>query len=253
MGLIVDADHRGTSESAWSASDRLRRVPPIDLPPVRRALVVAPHPDDEVLGAGGLVQRLLAASVDVQVLAVTDGEGSHPGSSSARAIDLTGLRAAEVVTAFGHLGWDRPGVTRLGIPDGHVGEYQHDVARAVRTRLGPGDLCVAPWAHDGHPDHDAVGRASEAASVEAGATLIGYLVWAWHWADPAGTDLPWSRLARMTLGPDESARKRRAVRAFRSQTLPLGADPEDAPVLPLHVLRRFLRSYEIYVLGPEGS
>ena len=124
MGLIVDAAHRGTPESAWSSSDRLRGVPAIDLPRVRRALVVAPHRDDEVLGAGGLVQRLLAASVEIQVLAVTDSEGSHPRSPAARAIDLAGLRTAEVVTALGYLGWDRAEVTRLGIPDGHVGEYQ---------------------------------------------------------------------------------------------------------------------------------
>jgi len=253
MGLIVDENHRGTSESAWSTSDRLRDVPALDLPRVRRALLVAPHPDDEVLGAGGLVQRLLAASVDIQVLAVTDGEGSHPRSPAARAIDLVGLRTVEVVTALGQLGWDRPEVTRLGIPDGRVGEYQDDVARAIRARLEPGDLCIAPWAHDGHPDHDAVGRASVATCAEAGATVLGYLVWAWHWADPAGMDLPWSRLVRIDLERVESARKQRAVRAFRSQTLSLGAAPEDAPVLPPHVLRRFLRSYEIYVLAPEGS
>jgi hypothetical protein len=95
MGLSVDADHRGTSESVWSAPARLRGVPGIDLPRVRRALLAAPHPDDEVLGAGGLVQRPLAASVDVQGLAVTDGEGSHPRSSAARANDLASLRTAE--------------------------------------------------------------------------------------------------------------------------------------------------------------
>lgn len=205
MGLIVDAAHRGTSESDWSSSDRLRGVPAIDLPRVRRALVVAPHPDDEVLGAGGLVQRLLATSVDIQVLAVSDGEGSHPRPPAVRAVDLAGLRAAEVVTAFGHLGWDRPEVTRLGLPDGHVAEYKVNVDRAIRARLEPGDLCVAPWAHDGHPDHDAVGRASGTSSAEVGATLLGYLVWAWHWADPVGMDLPWIRLARMDLEPVESA------------------------------------------------
>jgi hypothetical protein len=111
-------------------------------------------------------------------------------------------------------------VTRLDIPDGHVGEYQDDVARVIRTRFDLGDPWIAPWAHVGHPDHDAVGRASDAGSAEAGATLFGYLVGAWHGADPAGTD---------------------------------GAEPEDAPVLPPNVLWRFSRSYEIYVLRPGGS
>lgn len=111
----------------------------------------------------------------------------------------------------------------------------------------------APWAHDGHPDHDAVGRARDAGSAEVGATLLGYQVWAWHWADPTGMDLPWNRLAWVGPKAGESVRKRRTVRAFRSQTHPLGTNPEAAPVLPPHVLRRFLRSYEIFVLGRGGS
>lgn len=40
----------------------------LDLTPCRRALIVAPHPDDEVLGAGGLVQMLLDAGAAVEVV-----------------------------------------------------------------------------------------------------------------------------------------------------------------------------------------
>ena len=57
---------------------------------------------------------------DIEVLAVTDGEASHPLSAAARAIDLAAVRTGEVVTSLRHLGWDQPEVTRLGIPDGHV-------------------------------------------------------------------------------------------------------------------------------------
>ncbi len=123
------------------------------------------------------------------------------------------------------------------------------MANAIRLRLGPGDLCIGPWARDGHPDHDAVGRACEVVSTEVNATLLCFLVWAWHWADPMSADLPWDRLARVELGPFERAAKRDAVRAFRSQIRPLGPHPEDAPVLLPPVLRRFERDFEVYVLG----
>jgi LmbE family N-acetylglucosaminyl deacetylase len=252
MSLVVDVEHPGTSEELWAASVRLRELPPVAVPTANRALIVAPHPDDEVLGAGGLLQKLLSASMDIEVLAITDGEASHPLSAAARAIDLATVRADEVVTSLRRLGWDQPEVTRLGIPDGHVESFEGDVAAAVRRRLGPGDLCLAPWSRDGHPDHDAAGRASEAVSVEVGATLLGFLVWAWHWADPMSPDLPWDRLARLDLSPGEWGAKRRAVRSFRSQIRPLGPDPEDAPVLLPPVLRRFARDYEVYVLGHQG-
>ncbi len=251
MSLLVDAENLGTTEEAWVASGRLQELPLVTVPEARRALIVAPHPDDEVLGAGGLMHRLLAASVEMEVLAVTDGEASHPRSSAARTIDLAAVRSAEVVTSLGHLGWDQPDVTRLSIPDGHVGRFEDDVAEAIRLRVRPGDLCVAPWARDGHPDHDAVGRASETVCLETGATLLRYLVWAWHWADPMGADLPWDRMARLNLGTAERNAKHRAVRAFPSQIHPLGPDPEDAPILPPPVLRRFARDYEVYVLAHE--
>ncbi len=251
MSLIVDAENLGTTEEAWVASGRLQELPLVAVPEAHRALIVAPHPDDEVLGAGGLLHRLLAASVHIDVLAVTDGEASHPLSAAARAIDLAAIRSAEVVRSLSHLGWDQPEVTRLSIPDGHVGQFEDDVADAIRLRVRPGDLCIAPWARDGHPDHDAVGSASEAVCLEVGATLLCYLVWAWHWADPLGADLPWDRLARLNLGTTERDAKRRAVRAFHSQIHPLGPDPEDAPILPPAVLRRFARDYEVYVVAPE--
>ena len=93
MVLIVDSDNLGTPETAWLASGRLEELPSMVPPHVGRALVVAPHPDDEVLGAGGLVSRLLDGSIEVNVLAVTDGEGSHPHSSVAQDIDLASMRS----------------------------------------------------------------------------------------------------------------------------------------------------------------
>lgn len=42
-------------------------------------LVVAPHPDDETLGAGGLMQRVHAAGGDVSVVYLTDGDGYPEG------------------------------------------------------------------------------------------------------------------------------------------------------------------------------
>ena len=42
-----------------------------------KVLVIAAHPDDEVLGAGGTILKLINADVDVEVLIVTDGSSSQ--------------------------------------------------------------------------------------------------------------------------------------------------------------------------------
>ena len=44
-----------------------------------RVLIVAPHPDDEVLGCAGLVQRLLSTGWQVDVVILSGGGRSHAG------------------------------------------------------------------------------------------------------------------------------------------------------------------------------
>jgi hypothetical protein len=51
---------------------------PLEVGPGERLLVAAPHPDDETLGAGGLVQRVLARGGSVRVLLFTAGDGWVP-------------------------------------------------------------------------------------------------------------------------------------------------------------------------------
>src|SRR5262245_41050295 len=57
------------------------RTPPtvMEVPEHTRLLVVAPHPDDEVLGAGGLMQRVHEGDGEIRVVYLTDGEGYPEG------------------------------------------------------------------------------------------------------------------------------------------------------------------------------
>ena len=55
----------------------------LDVPEATRLLLIAPHPDDEVLGAGGLMQRVRATGGAVRVVYLTDGDG-YPKASRKR-------------------------------------------------------------------------------------------------------------------------------------------------------------------------
>lgn len=232
----------GTTEQVWRPFlDRLR-LPVLELaPPPRRAVVVAPHPDDEVLAVGGLLVQLQAAGAALDLVAVTDGESSHPGGSIAP-LELAARRRVETEAALDLLGLDIE-VARLGLPDGGRESLEQPVLEALR--LSPGDWLLGPWAGDGHPDHEAVGRACAAAAVRDGARLLAYPVWAWHWSHPDDPTVPWERAHVVEFADEAQARKARAVAAFRTQVEPLGPKPEDAPVLPPHVLQRFARPYEV--------
>lgn len=204
-----------------------------------RVLLVAPHPDDEVLAAGGLLALLSAAGVPVEVVAVTDGEASNPGGSVPPA-ELAAVRRTETDAALAHLGVGR--VTRLGLPDGGAGTLEDPVAA---LELDPGDLLLGPWTGDGHPDHEAVGRGCVRAAARTGARLVEYPVWAWHWGTPGDPRIPWSRARRVDLPAAGRSAKARAIGEFRSQVAPLGPLPADAPVLSAAVLARFARPYEV--------
>jgi LmbE family N-acetylglucosaminyl deacetylase len=245
--LIVDDRHLCQSESAWKLSKGLLGVSPIEFGDIQRIVLVAPHPDDEVFGAGGIIQYALSNDVSLKLISVTDGEGCHPNSVVATTLDLAAVRSRESREALRRLGWNDPEIMQLHLPDGDVKSNQEILRSVLLSMLRPGDLCVAPWEFDGHPDHDACGAAALWASSVVGVKTLSYLVWAWHWADPSGLEIPWEQCWRHDLSRRERARKRWATGAFESQIYPIGCDAGDAAVLPPPLLRRFWRPYEIYV------
>src|SRR5262245_61404722 len=70
------------AEDIAAARRQQLRLPPPPPPVISngtRLLVIAPHPDDEVLGAGGLMQQVHNAGGRVRVVYLTDGDGYPEG------------------------------------------------------------------------------------------------------------------------------------------------------------------------------
>ena len=97
-------------------------------PPTRedRLAIVAPHPDDEVLGAGGLIQQALAAGADVRVIYLTNGDHNQVAFKLVKLdLHLSGpeylvfgeKRRQEAIAAAGQLGLPADHLTFLGYPD----------------------------------------------------------------------------------------------------------------------------------------
>jgi len=248
MNLVVDPSHLGTPESEWMASQRLADLPRLRSLRPRRVVVVTPHPDDEIFGTAGLLVTLHQRRIPIEIIAVTDGEASHSPTKLRRDFDLRAERAGETQEALHRLGCADPTIRRLGLPDGGVRGRIDQLADLLSASLFPDDLCLAPWHHDGHPDHDACGEAALRACRSTGADHLAYLIWAWHWARPHRDDLPWIQCRQQVLPRRVAARKRWSTSAFGSQIQPIGLDGTSA-VLPPPVLRRFWRPFEVFVDG----
>lgn len=243
---------------------------PADMPAL---VVVAPHPDDEVVGAGALLGAAVRAGIPVTVIAVTDGEGSHPAS----AIDpeeLARVRTQESEAALAELSSLAPAGRagdairriRLGLPDGHVGESEDAVVNGIAEVLEhqpPGAWLAAPLRVDGHPDHDASGRAAHrAAALFPSVRLVEFPVWLWQHTPPgAHSEVEWEAARAVDVDEGLFAARERALEAFRSQLslehgVPVdrsGDDPETAVVLPPQVRERMLRRRQIVFPQPAGG
>jgi hypothetical protein len=140
---VVNAiDQPGTDEADWRAWTGLRGLPAADFTGWSRVLVLAAHPDDEVLGVGGTIALLAAAGTRLRLVSVTDGEASHPGHPDPAA--LATRRAAETASALRVLGAQATDVIRLGFPDTGVAAREDDLA-ALLPRLATGcDAVLAP-------------------------------------------------------------------------------------------------------------
>jgi LmbE family N-acetylglucosaminyl deacetylase len=213
---------------------RLLEVAPRLSLPSCNVVVVSPHPDDEVLGAGGLIHSAARAGRQVTVLSVTDGEAAYTDWDG-----LGRIRRRELSDALGVLAAEGVSLHRLSIPDGQVDRHRAALFDAIDRRLSTATLLGAPYEHDGHPDHDATGEVCCEVARLRGLTLWRFPIWTWHHGDPA--QFATKRWGRFALDAAACGAKTQALSCFASQMHPLGR----APIVPRHVLPYFTRSDEM--------
>lgn len=235
--VTFDATLPGTPAATWEREFAERSLPPLELD-ADRIVVIAAHPDDETLGAAGLIAEAAARGIPVEIVVVTDGGASHPGSPTHRPEQLVDARAAEVRAAVEVLA-PRATVAFLGYPDGQTAEFRAQITADLTPLLSAErTLVVAPWRGDGHRDHRVIGEI--AASLSS--TLLEYPVWMWHWATP--NDVPWGDASTLTI---DAALKREALSRHVSQVAPLSDAPGDEAMLRPEFLESFRGDRELFI------
>lgn len=234
----------------------LRRLPVRDLDEIvpGTALILAPHPDDESLGCGGLIAQACQRDQPPVVAIVTDGTGSHPGSRSHPPDRLREVREAETRAAVRHLGLEPDRLRFLRLRDTAVPMSGPALDAAAMTvsrlvRETGCDTILATWRHDPHGDHLAVSRIAERAASSAGVRLLSYPVWGWT----LGEDVALPDLVRPGARLEIAAQlecKRLAIAAHASQHGGLITDDPNGFRLPRGLLAVFEQPYEVYLEEP---
>jgi LmbE family N-acetylglucosaminyl deacetylase len=127
----------------------------------RRILVVAPHPDDETLGCGGLISLLAQNGAAFYIVFVTDGSASHRNSTAWPTARLAAQREQEARNALLCLGIANAPHLFLRLPDANMPgpgapawESAVSTMSDISRRFEP-DLVLLPWRRDPHCDHRA--------------------------------------------------------------------------------------------------
>jgi LmbE family N-acetylglucosaminyl deacetylase len=195
----------------------------------QRILILAPHPDDESLATGGLIQRALQEGARVQVVFISDGENNPwPQRFLERRWEIGESersrwgerRRQEAVAALRRLGVPKDHAHFLGLPDqgttSSLLKAREVVIGAIVRALTSWrpTLLVAPSPHDVHPDHNALAVLVHLALARWGGgpefRLVHYLV------HTRKQRLPAPRWA-LQLSADERANKRAAILEHASQ------------------------------------
>lgn len=247
----------GTEEAHWRDEIGRRSIQNLDTD-VDLLVVVAAHPDDETLGAAGLMAKAESRGTRVVVVVATGGEHSHPASPTHTPEQLASLRRTETTQAVSVVA---PGgsIRFLGLPDGGLDTRVEDLRAALAAALdeaGSADpartLVAAPWSKDRHRDHRIVAEACGELCDARGIRHVGYPVWAWHWGTAA--DLPWPTARAVRLDSHEVERKARAIALHTTQIEPLSPQQGDEVLLHEGMRSHFERDVEVFFIeGDEAS
>ena len=146
-------------------------------------LIVAPHPDDEVLGCSGLIQRLLNEGKQVDVAILSGGGKSHAGCCKIDESTLIESRRNLSRKAAEILGLSLEHLHFLDYPDGCIAFdcSETDLLKKLIKTLQPKAIFV-PHKGEGWSDHLEAGRIVRKLVGEmSGVSLYEYCVWFWYY------------------------------------------------------------------------
>lgn len=231
--------------------DTATEISPSEFDAVNSCLVLAPHPDDESLGCGGLIAMLRKHEKDVFVVFTTDGSLSHPNSAKFPSKALAALRRDEAIQALSGLGVSEDRIFFLNKKDGSLPakggqDFEQNAGQLhlLITLLHP-DLIGVPYEKDPHRDHRATWQmlAHKHDDRPAEYRILEYMVWLMERGEER--DMP-DALYYLDIS-DYRVQKNEAIRKHLSQTTKLIDDDPKGFTLSEEMLQRFDTDKEYYI------
>lgn len=183
-------------------------------------LIIAPHPDDEVLGCGGLIQQALAHGSRVDVVILTNGEASHDGCCNKA--DIAENRTRLTYRAAQTIGLQKENIHKLDFKDGGVSlDDKENIDRLYEllATIQPKQIYI-PHQNEGWNDHIVVkGLIDSFLEQNHKVEMYEYLVWSWYyvrgWFD-------WRQCKVLNMTRQETDIKKQAIKEYTTDIAPCG-------------------------------
>jgi LmbE family N-acetylglucosaminyl deacetylase len=232
----------------------------------RRAIVFAPHPDDEILGCGGTIAKKLDEGYDFHVVFLTDGRYGLTDvgiSSGPPPLDFKKIRLREAINATTILGLKQENIIFLDFEDQKLRKFEKQAEEKIvkiLKRINPHEIYF-PQEKEYNIDHRMTNMIVRKATRESGIYPIEYrYIIAWlfpfyllvHVMDDNTFHLLMSKFLRLNLFRVDISKylhlKEMALEKYRSQIFAFSNGQSRAPLTP-SFLKRFLKNEELFFVS----
>lgn len=185
-----------------------------------KTVIIAPHPDDEVIGCAGLIQALVERGTPPHVIILTGGEGSHRGCCKTTEADIIDARHQLTMKAAATLKLPESHIHCLHYPDGGVDPKHPETVElsSLLHQLSPKALFV-PHRGEGWSDHTRVAGIVNELTKRLTVDIYEYCVWMWYY-NVWNLDYRNARILKMSTA--QHKRKLQAIEQYVTPLAPCG-------------------------------
>jgi len=188
------------------------------------ALIVSPHPDDEILGCGALIKRMNASGKNVSIVFLTKGENTTPKINKQKLIEA---RRNLTIRALGLVGQPLEKVHFLDYEDGIVRFNNSETTKLIQLidNIKPDSIYVTNR-YEGWNDHVQACNIIEQIAAEKGIKFYEYCVWFWY-TMPFKTifKIQWKNTRYIKMNREERKAKISAIEIYMRENDPNSGTP----------------------------
>lgn len=204
--------------------------------------IIAPHPDDEVIGCAGLIQALAKRGTPPHVIILTGGEGSHRFCCDIPAEQIIKERRTLSLKVADTLGLPSSYVYFLDYPDEHIlmNHSETEKLQELLSLLSP-NVVFLPHCREGMPDHVNSAKIVKELMKDKKVSIYEYCVWMWYYNV---WNLDYKKAYVLNMSHEMHQCKLKAIEQYITPLAPCG-NPWSG-VLPKPFLKAARWSRELY-------